>query len=197
MADLAGALDAALRARYKPGGVKTPASQRRGLLARMNQIEKLHERKGDRRGAAARRAAEASNIPVRTWQKWRKGDYRPSAAGLKRIEDAYRQQITLPALRRTAKMKGKGIPHRVNVTAEVRWTNSPGKKYNSTKYRTVKLTGMGPTMVSVIRSWVRADLAGAAEAFERGASAVYRVRDDDDGSPGIQFEGDHVEVTFP
>lgn len=36
----------------------------------------------------------------------------------------------------------------------------------------------------------------AAEAFERGASAVYQVPNDDDGSPGIQIEGDRVEIEF-
>ena len=52
MADLPEALDAALRARYRVSEVKTPVTQRRGLLARMNQLEKLHQRPGDQIGRA-------------------------------------------------------------------------------------------------------------------------------------------------
>lgn len=195
MADLAGALDAALRARYRPPEVRSPASSRRGLLTRMNQLERAHTRKGDRPGRAARRAADASGIPLRTWQKWRKGDYRPSAKGLARLEAAYKRLITIPALKR--KFRGKKAPGKVTVTATVRWTDSGDKKYNSTPYRTVNLVGMGPTMAMVIHAWVTDSPQRAAEVFERGASDVYRVPDDSDDGPGIRFEGEQVVITFP
>lgn len=195
MADLAGALDAALRARYRVSEVKTPVTQRRGLLARMNQLEKLHQRPGDRPGQAATRAAQAAGVPARTWRDWRKGTHPPSARSQRKLQAAYDQQIRQPALKRT--VNRKGAPNRVTVTATVKWSSSPGKQYNATPLRTVKLTGMRAAMVPVIRAWARGDLQSAADAFERGASAVYSVRDDDDGSPGIQFEGNRVEIEFP
>jgi hypothetical protein len=195
VADLAGALDDALRARYSLTEVRTPATQRRGLLARMNQLEKAAARPKDRAGQAATRAAKAAGIPDRTWRAWRAGGRKPSEANLRKLEQAYNEQITRPALRR--RLKGQKAPNKVEVTAEIRWTDSDKKKYNATKHRTTVLTGMGPTMARVIRAWAHRDLAGAADLFERGASGVYRVPDDDDGSPGIRFEGDNVHISFP
>jgi len=197
VADLAGALDAALRARYKVSEVKTPVTQRRGLLARMNQLEALHKRKGDKPGQAATRAAESAGIPIRTWRDWRKGTHPPSARSQRKLERAYVEQITLPAYRKST--QGKGAPNKVNVTAEIWWTDSDKK--NNGKKRTVKLTGMKAAMAAVIRAWIAAGPEAAADALERGAAAVYRVPDnvDDDGNrtPGIQFKGDEVKVEFP
>lgn len=197
MADLAGALDAALRARYRVSEVKTPVTQRRGLLARMNQLEKLHQRKGEPANRAAARAAESAGIPIRTWRDWRKGTHPPSARGQRRLERAYVEQITLPAYRKSA--KEKGAPSKVNVRAEVWWTDSDKK--NNGKQRTVKLTGMKAVMAAVIRAWIAAGPEAAADAFERGTAQVYRVPDnvDADGNrtPGIQFKGDEVEIEFP
>lgn len=195
MADLAQALNAALRARYRIAEVRTPITQRRGLLARMNQLEKLHKREGDTPAATRKRAAEAAGIPDRTWRDWRKGTHPPSARSRRKLEGAYDQQIRQPALKRT--VNRKGAPNRVTVTATVKWSKSPENQYNATPHRTVKLTGMRPVMVNVIRAWARGDLQGAADAFERGAAAVYSVRDDDDGSSGIEFQGNQVEIEFP
>lgn len=198
MADLAEALDAALSARYRLTEVRTPITQRRGLTGRLNQLEKLHARKGDRPGAARRRAADSAGIPLTTWTRWKSGQRKPSAASLRRIQDAYRDQVTTPALRRLLRIRK--VPTRVVVTAEIRWTDSDKKKYNHTKHRTTTLVGMRPTMVACIRVWYRKDDVTAlslAETFERGASAAYSVPDDDDGAAGIQFEGDNVTITFP
>jgi len=188
MPDLASALDAALTARYRPKEVKAPATTRRGLLARMNQLEKLHARKGDRPGAAGRRAARSAGIAPDTWTRWRKSQRAPSAASLRRLEGAYAREITLPAFRRA--LRTKKIPDKVTVTAEVRWTSSPKKMYNATRYRTVKLTGMRPAMVPTIRAWVQAGPEAAAQAFERGAAEVHKTEE-------IAFEGNQVHVEFP
>lgn len=200
MADLAAALDAALRARYRVAEVRTPISQRRGLLGRMNQLEKLHSRKGDRPGQAATRAAEASGIPARTWQYWRSGTRKPSAAGARKLEGAYTRQITIPAYRKSVqeeKEKGKGAPNKVDVTGVIRWTDSPRKNYNATPQRTVKLTGLRATMRAVIRAWIAAGPEAAADVFQRGISQVYKVTDDEDGTPGIKVEGNEVIIEFP
>jgi hypothetical protein len=193
VADLAEALDAALRGRFRVAEVKTPVTQRRGLLARMNQLEKLHSRKGDKPGQAATRAAEAAGIPVRTWRDWRKGTHPPGPKNQRKLERAYVDQITLPAYRKSA--KEKGAPSKVNVTAEVWWTDSDKK--NNGEYRRVKLTGMKAAMAAVIRAWIAAGPEAAADAFERGCAAVYRVPANEDGTPGIQFQGNRVEIEFP
>lgn len=52
-------------------------------------------------------------------------------------------------------------------------------------------------MAATIRAWAAAGPEAAADAFERGASDAYSVPDDDDGAPGIQIEGDSVEIEFP
>lgn len=195
MADLAEALDAALRGRFRVAEVRTPVSQRRGLLARMNQLEKLHARPGDTPTQTRKRAAAASGIPDRTWRDWRNGTHPPSAASQRKLEGAYTRQITLPAYRKSARQKG--APDKVTVTAEVWWTDSDKK--NNGKQRTVKLVGLKSIMAGVIRTWIAAGPAPAAAAFERGCARVYRVPDNDDEerSPGIQFQGDDVTIEFP
>lgn len=192
MANLGEALDAALRARYRVVDIKTPATQRRGLVARMNALEKLFP--GGRKGASARRAAEAAGIPARTWRDWRAGKTKPSARNLRKLEGAFARKITLPAFRRA--LADKKLPSSVTVTGTIRWTDSPRKNYNATPHRTTTLVNMRGAMRGVIRAWATAGPEAAAEAFERGASAVYQVPNDDDGSPGIQIEGDRVEIEF-
>ena len=193
MADLAEALDAALRARFRITEVRTPITQRRGLLARMNQLEKLHAREGDKPGQAATRAAQSADIPARTWRDWRKGTHPPSARSQRKLERAYVEQITLPAYRKSA--KEKGAPNKVNVTADVWWTDSDKK--NNGEYRRVKLLGMKAVMAAVIRAWTAAGPEAAASTLERGTAQVYGVPQNDDGTPGVQFAGDRVKVEFP
>lgn len=194
MPDLAAALDAALRARYRISEVRTPVTQRRGLLARMNQLEKLFRRPGDTPVQTRRRAAEAAGIPDRTWRDWRAGTHPPSPASRRRLERAYNREVTLPAFRRA--IKAQGIPRRVRVTATIKWTDSPRKNYNATPYRATTLTGMGPAMAATIKAWVGAGPEAAADAFQRGVSAAYKAPDDGD-KPGIEFQGDDVKVEFP
>ena len=186
------ALDAALRARYRLVDVKSPAETRRGLIARMNQLEKLFP--GGRKGSAARKAAEAAGIPARTWRDWRAGKTKPSARNLRKLEGAHARRIVLPAFRRA--LADKKYPASVTVTATIRWSDSPRKNYNATPHRTTTLVNMRSAMAATVRAWAMAGPDAAAEAFERGASAVYQVPNDDDGSPGIQFEGDRVEIDF-
>lgn len=193
MADLGEALDGALRAYYRVAEVKTPVTQRRGLLARMNQLEKLHQREGEPANRAAARAAASAGISDRTWRDWRSGTHPPSARSIRKLEAAYARQVTVPALRRA--VKRKGAPNKATVSAEIWWTDSDKK--NNGDQRTVKLTGLRRVMAPVIRAWGAAGPEAAADAFERACASVYRVPDNADGTPGIQFKGDDVITEFP
>lgn len=186
MAELAEALDDALRARYRVTEVRTPVTQRRGLLARMNQLEKLHARPGDTPTQTRKRAAEAAGIPDRTWRDWRNGTHPPSARNTRKLEGAYNRQITLPAFRRA--LRTKKVPGKVNVTAVYQWSGSTTNQ--SDKNRTVKMRGMRSVMAETIRAWAAAGPQAGAEAFERGAAQVY-------GADSIEMKGDEVVITFP
>lgn len=187
MADLAGALDAALRDRYPRGGVKTPATQRRGLTARMNQLEKQFTHPGDRKGQATTRAAKAAGISARSWRDWRAGTHPPSARLLAKLEAAYDKIIVEPGWKR--RVNGVPAPDRVHVSAEIWWNGYR----NKTLYRTVKLAGLRNVMRHVIRAWARESPEAAAEVFERGVADVENVPED----PGIQFAGTNVVIDFP
>lgn len=188
------ALDRALRSLYTVREVKSAPTTRRGLTARMGQMEKAHAQPGDRKGAAGRRAAEAAGVSLRTWQRWRNGTQKPTARALAKLQAGYDKMFKLPRLRK--EIKDKGIPTSVTVTAVIKWSKSSGSQYNSRPYRTTTLTGMGPAMRAVVRAWATEGPDAAAEALERGAAATYGVPDDDDGSPGIEFEDDEVEIEF-
>ena len=192
MADIAGALDGALRARYRVTEVRTPATSRRGLIARMNQLEKAHATKGDRPGQAATRAATAAGISPRTWREWRAGRRTPSPRLLAKLTDAHRAKITIPGLRR--ELKRAGVPTQVAVSAVVRWNGY----YNAQPYRRVKFGpgGVFEVMRATIRAWATQGPEEAAAAFQHGLSTVHGVPQEPDGSPGIQFEGENVEVDF-
>ena len=184
MADLAAALDAALRAHYSVPEVRTPITQTRGLQARMNQLEKAHTRKGDRPGAATARAAKAAGVSPRTWQRWRKGEQKPGPKLLAKLKAAYDKNIKRPKLKR--KVNAKGAPNRVTVTADINWN---GYK-NRTPHRSTTLGGMRAVMVATIRAWANEGPQAAADAFEAGVA-------DHHNTPSVAFEGDDVEVEVP
>lgn len=194
MADLPQALDAALRTRYRLPDVKSAVTTKRGRTARMNALEKLHTHKGDRKGQAATRAAAAAGIPARTWRDWKAGKVSPSPRSQRKLEGAYVRQVQLPAFRRA--LKDKKVPGAVQVTATIKWSKSSGSQYNRTAHRTTTLTGMRSVIAATIRAWAMAGPEAAADALQYGAAAAYGVPDDDDSRPGIEFEGDRVEIEF-
>lgn len=154
----------------------------------MGRLEKLFSRKGDRKGTAARRAAEAAGISPNTWRRWRSGTQKPGPAALRKLEGAYNRLITLPKFRRS--LADQKVPNVVRVSAKVRWSKSPKSQYNKTKYRTVDLESMRQPMVIVIRAWGSAGPQAAAEAFERETALNYSAAE-------IAFEGDNVTIEFP
>ena len=176
MAQLSEALDATLRARYMPRGLRSPITQQRGLNARLNALQKQFP--------TQRALAAALGVGPQAIRRWRAGTQKPSAAAQRKIEGAYNRNITLPAMRK--RLKNLPPPNSVTVSATVNWN---GYK-NRVEHRSVTFGGMRGVMVRVIRAWVAAGPQAAADAFERGAAAVEKV-------PSIKFEGDDVDVFIP
>lgn len=186
MADLARALDEALTERYPPVGPKRPATHRQGLTARMNALEKLFPSK--RKGSAGRAAAKAAGIAPDTWTRWKNNKQRkPTAASLRKLEEAFDRLVRLPGMRK--RFKAVAVPNRVKVTATIRWSSSPGKNYNKQAHRTTTLESMRPVMRAVIRAWVHHGPEVAAHTFEDGTAELYRTDE-------VRFEGDRVTVEF-
>lgn len=170
------ALEAALGKRFGLPDVRSPASTRRGLNARMNAILKAH-------GGNAAQAAASAGIPVRTWRDWRNGTHPPSPRGLRKLEGAYARQIIAPAAARVL-ASGKKTVVQINVTATV--VGAPqGRRYvNSTPYRTFRAEKID--VGSVVNAWLHGGGPRAAAAYEAEVHGVYGVP--------FGFEGDRVEI---
>ncbi len=202
MADLPEALDAALRARYGWKGVRTPATQRRGLMARINQLEKHYKQKGDRPAQTAARAARAAGIHPDTWTRWKNNKRQPSADSLAKLEKAHQDAISLPALRRA--LTANGLPAGVKVSAVVRWMGYYNRGGTPPGQRTVRFgpSGMDPALRSTIRAWAHDGPEAAALAFEYGMSKANNVPDESgypepgDTGPGVRFEDNHVTIEW-
>lgn len=189
MPDFPRALDDALRARYGVPGVRTPATQARGLTARMNALEKAHTAKGDRAGAAGKRAAQSAGISPGTWTRWRSGKQKPGAAMLAKLEAAYAKTIMRPKLAR--KILGQPLPTSAKVSGKVCWNGY----YNKVSHRTVNLALSDGTMRDTINKWAYGELNRtgpdeAAKTFLKGAAsdnqAAYILIEEDDCH--VEFE---------
>lgn len=176
MADLAGALDATLRARYLTTEIRRPVTHKQGLTARLNALEKQFP--------TQKAMAAALGVSPRTIQRWRSGDRKPDAKSQRKILDAVKERITRPKVRQ--RLKKLPPPNSVNISAAINWN---GYK-NRTEYRHTTLGGMRDVMAHVIRAWFNQGPDAAAQAFEQGAAQVHNV-------PFIRFEGDGVEVSIP
>lgn len=188
------ALHQALMARFRVPEVKTPATQRRGLMARISQIAKAIRSRGDTPAQVDRKVAKELGVTPRTLKRWRDGKASPSPKSVRRVETAHNRLVVLPAYRRA--LKARGVPGQVKVTGVIKWSKSSGTQYNSTPYRTTTLAGVRGVMVRVIRAWAAAGPEAAAQVFEHGISAVYGVPPDGD-APGIEIQGDQVIVHLP
>jgi hypothetical protein len=174
------ALDAALGARFAFPGVKSPASTRRGLTARMNALVKAH-------GGNARQAAASAGIPDRTWRDWRNGTHPPSTRSLRKLEGAYARQIVAPAVARLLTDKSKAITD-IHVRADV--IGDPGKsRYrNSVIHRWFRAEKIDTQ--KVVNAWLHGGGERAAQAYEAEVAKAY-------GTP-FGFEGNNVAIDlFP
>jgi transcriptional regulator with XRE-family HTH domain len=174
--DLSEALDAALRARYTPRGLRRPVSHRQGLNAHLNALQKQFP--------TQKALAAALGVGPQAIRRWRAGTQKPSAATQRKIEAAYVRSVTQPEVRR--RLKNLPPPNSVTVTAIINWN---GYK-NRQEHRSTTLGGMRGVMARVIRAWATAGPQAAADTFERGAAAVHNT-------PSVKFEGDDVDVSIP
>lgn len=167
-----------------PREIKRPITHRQGLTARLNALERLFPTK--------RAMAKALGIPERTLRDIRSGRTRGSAANLRKIEGAHNRLITLPKTR--ANLKNKTVPNSVKVTGIINWNGYKNRAKNG--HRSTTLGGMAGVMRNVIRIWAAAGPEAAADAFQRGAAEVENLPNTED-EPGLQVEGDDVDISFP
>lgn len=170
------ALGAALSARFRVPEIRTPATQRRGLQARMGALVKAH-------GGDYKRAAASAGIPERTWRDWRSGRHPPSAKSLRRLEGAYARQIIRPAATRmlaNAKKAVKAIHVHAVVVADPR-----GRRYKNSQpdrqFRAEKIPAE-----RVVTAWMTLGPEAAAQQYEALVAEQYGQQ--------FAFEGDNVSV---
>lgn len=199
MAEFAEALGDALAARYRLGPKskghppKTPITQQRGLLARMNRI--MAKFKGNRR-----EAAKAAGIPYTSWNRMlRKGG--ASDRNRDKVAATFSRLFTAPAL--AALVAKRGYPSRIEVKAVVvcdpkrsRYINGrpPGATKDEVKnettgpaYRSFNAEELEAAAVeAVVDAWVTGGADGAADEFLAQVKEEY--------TDEFGFEGDNVEV---
>lgn len=181
MANLPEALDAALRAYYPLGGVKSPVTSPRGLAARMTALERVYGSKVA--------AARAAGIGRSTWGAWQttKGSHRPpSAANARKLEAAYE------SLLRQVKVRGaraRSAPTKASITATVVADPRSSRYVNRTPHRTFN-ADRGPNLQGMVNAW-----ADGAPPGEVAAELMQAIADVYDGTM-FAFEGDDVSVTL-
>jgi hypothetical protein len=220
--DLVDAVDAALGERYALGPrssgrePRTPITEQRGLLARMNRIMDKFGGRGE--SSARRRAATASGVPYSTWTHALAGR-NVSAKTLGKIGGAFAKLITSPA--RALRVKKRGLPGEWLITAVVvafpgpreepkkgqpdgsRYVNGHGSGVSRAQaralsgpqadgridpaYRTFKAEGLDSK--SIVDAWLTQGPEAAADALLAAVEDAY-------GGQEFGFEGDDVEVTF-
>lgn len=170
------ALGVALAARFRVPEIRTPATQRRGLVARMNALVKLH-------GGDYKRAAASAGVPERTWRDWRAGTHPPSPKSIRRLEGAYARQVIRPAVLRLMADPGKVVKE-MRITAVV-VADPKGSRYvNKTAHRTFRAEKINGQ--EVVRAWMSHGDDAAAQA----AMAVIREQ----YGQTFAFEGNDVMV---
>lgn len=220
--DLVEAIDAALAERYALGAnsagrePRTPITEQRGLLARMNRIMDKFGGRGE--PSARRRAAQASGIPYSTWNHALRGR-NVSQKTLGKLGGAFAKLVTSPA--RALRVKKRGLPGNWLITAVVvadpgpdptkhgpgkgggsRYVNGHGSGLTRDQaaalagpqsdgridpaFRTFKAEGLDSGRI--VDAWLTQGPEAAAEAL------VQEIEDTYGGEFG--FEGDHTEVDF-
>lgn len=193
MADLVTALGAALRGRYRWLEPKTPVTNRQGLKARLNRIQKIYG--GDRRAAAA-----AAGIPYSTWGHLMSGKRKASPRTLGRVESAYSRIIVAPSI--AGQIAKKGYPRVWSITAVV-VADPEGRRYinghpsgmskayaaaitTPPGYRTFNADGL-PNR-AIVDAWIHHGDQAAAQKLLEEIERAY--------SGAFGFEGNRVEVTL-
>lgn len=174
------ALDAALSRRYRITEVRSPATTKRGVQARLSALERLH-------GGSGAQAAAAANIPKATWNHWKAG--RPlSPKSVRRLEGAYARQIIRPqALRKLATTPPPAaVAIHAIVVGDPGTTAKPGNRYtNSTPVRWFRPENL--RLGRVVQAWLHLGAAAAADVLDEEISLHYPT--------SFGFEGD-VQVVI-
>lgn len=185
MAEFAEALDAGLRAYYRTPGMRSPITSRRGLLARMDAVQRAA-------GGTGRAAAALLGVSPDTWSRWRTGRARPSAMSRQQLDRAHK------AVQRAEGVKRRGVPRLFSITAVVVCDPGPsGSRYvngkdpsGSKAHRTFNADQLTTAQkAAVVRDWARGMSPGhVADQLLAGIQSAY-------GSP-FAFEGNRVTVVI-
>lgn len=165
----------------------TPVTTEAGQQGRIKDL--MMQFKGDRKAAAA-----AIGVPRDTLTRWINGKRGISKASQGKLEQAYQKHIVTPKQQRAdlraRKQEAKTNPPRsdakVKVTATIRWSKSPKKKYNRRPYRTTTLDHIDLSKVAA--AWAGGRDPG--KELEKVVTTQYGTKD------GVAFEGDSVEIEF-
>ena len=179
MADFPTALDAALRAYYPLGGIKSPVTSARGLAARMTALERVHGS-----GAAAARAAGVGASSWRAWKTTGTSHRPPSAANAAKVASAYE------TLLRRVKVHGqraKPAPTTASIRADVVADPNQSRYVNRIVRRTFNALKVS-SLASVVSVW-----ADGASPADVAAELTQVIAGAYDGTV-FAFEGDDVTV---
>ncbi|MFJ8719732.1 hypothetical protein ACIRD9_42475 [Streptomyces violaceus] len=214
--DLVTAVDSALSSRYALGAKsagrepRTPITEQRGLLARMNRIMDKFGGRGE--PSARRRAAQASGIPYSTWNHALRGR-NVSQKTLGKLGAAFAKLVTSPA--RALRVKKRGLPNEWLIKAVVVADPGDPRKHGSGKgggsryvnghgsgvtraqaaalsgtddpaYRTFRAEGLDSGRI--VDAWLTQGPEAAADVLQREIEDVYGTE--------FGFEGDDVRVSF-
>jgi hypothetical protein len=200
VAELTEALDDALRAYYPNSEPRTPITERRGLLARMTQLEK-HMRVPKGRSKAVAAAKEAG-IPIRTWRDLKAGTHAPKPATVGKLASAYGAILGSP--RRAAAVARRGTFRHIRVSAVVVFHPGGGAGGSGARYKNANNSGehrarpegyrhfnadllTEADRAHIVQAWLADGPDAAAESLLGACAARYEP---------VAFEDDEVKVTL-
>lgn len=135
------------------GGIASPVTSRRGLRARLRYLD----------SAPGRRALQAAGITVtpRTLKRWQRGEQRPNAANLARLDAAYtahrRRNVARHLLRRLNARGGTRVEiHPLDQSA----VTDPRRR--SLEFRRLRIRRWD----AIVIAWQAGDEAALADAWE-------------------------------
>ncbi|MFG2848504.1 hypothetical protein ACGF12_35895 [Kitasatospora sp. NPDC048296] len=189
------AFAAAAEAYFRPALIPVEVT---GETDPLRQVSALLAAVGGDTPAGLKAAAAQIGAPVDTVRRWVRGQRGIAKGSRAKVSKAYAEHILKPkqqraqtradnkARRDAAERKDHIENAQLLVTATIRWSKSPKKKYNRQAYRTTLLDNID--LSKAVELWARGKPAG--RAVERAAAEQYGVTTEG----GIAFEGNSVEM---